>query len=45
MWSRSEYLEHELDILSCEEWRVHRPWRDFGIEIEDWGHRHCSHCW
>lgn len=34
--TRSEYLEHELNILSFKKWRVHLPLRDFGIEIEDW---------
>ncbi|KFK58127.1 membrane protein [Vibrio vulnificus] len=34
--TRSEYLEHELNILSFKRWRVHLPFRDFGIEIEDW---------
>ncbi|HFQ5292584.1 TPA: DUF3360 family protein [Vibrio vulnificus] len=34
--TRSEYLEHELNILSFKKWRVHLPFRDFGIEIEDW---------
>ncbi|MCG6271713.1 DUF3360 domain-containing protein [Vibrio vulnificus] len=34
--TRSEYLEHELNILSFKKWRIHLPFRDFGIEIEDW---------
>ncbi|MGL1101387.1 DUF3360 family protein [Vibrio vulnificus] len=34
--TRSEYLKHELNILSFKKWRVHLPFRDFGIEIEDW---------
>ncbi|EGQ7928945.1 DUF3360 family protein [Vibrio vulnificus] len=34
--TRSEYLEHELNILSFKKWRIHQPFRDFGIEIEDW---------
>ncbi|HDY7502206.1 TPA: DUF3360 family protein [Vibrio vulnificus] len=34
--TRSEYLEHELNILSFKKWRVHLPFHDFGIEIEDW---------
>ncbi|SON51861.1 conserved membrane protein of unknown function [Vibrio tapetis subsp. tapetis] len=34
--TRSEYLEHELTIMDLRRWRVHLPFRDFGIEIEDW---------
>ena len=34
--SRTEYLEHELSIMDFKRWRVHLPFRDFGIEIEDW---------
>ncbi|WCE28448.1 DUF3360 family protein [Vibrio sp. SCSIO 43137] len=34
--SRTEYLEHELSIMDLKRWRVHLPFRDFGIEIEDW---------
>ncbi|ELX4197652.1 DUF3360 family protein [Vibrio vulnificus] len=34
--TRSEYLEHELNILSFKKWHIHLPFRDFGIEIEDW---------
>ncbi len=34
--SRSEYLEHELTIMNFKRWRVHLPFRDFGIEMEDW---------
>ena len=34
--TRSEYLEHELTILDLKRWKLHLPWRDFSIEIEDW---------
>ncbi len=34
--SRAAYLEHELSIMNLKRWRVHLPFRDFGIEIEDW---------
>ncbi|RTR25580.1 DUF3360 family protein [Shewanella atlantica] len=34
--SRSAYLEHELSIMDLRRWRVNLPFRDFGIEIEDW---------
>ncbi len=34
--TRAEYLEHELTIMDLRRWRVHLPFRDFGIEIEDW---------
>lgn len=34
--SRDQYLEHELSILDLKRWRVHLPFRDFGVEIEDW---------
>lgn len=34
--SRSDYLEHELSIMNFRRWRIHLPFRDFGIEIEDW---------
>ncbi|USD66361.1 DUF3360 family protein [Vibrio sp. SCSIO 43136] len=34
--SRTAYLEHELEIMDLKRWRVHLPFRDFGIEIEDW---------
>jgi len=34
--SRSAYLEHELSIMDLKRWRVNLPFRDFGIEIEDW---------
>lgn len=34
--SRAEYLEHELKIANYKRWKLHLPYRDFGIEIEDW---------
>ncbi len=34
--SRDEYLEHELSIMDLKRWKVHLPYRDFGIEVEDW---------
>jgi hypothetical protein len=34
--SRSDYLEHELSIMNLRRWKIHLPYRDFGIEIEDW---------
>ncbi len=34
--NRSEYLEHELSVMDLKRWRVHLPFRDFGVEIEDW---------
>ncbi len=34
--SRADYLEHELSIMDLKRWRVNLPFRDFGIEIEDW---------
>jgi hypothetical protein len=34
--SRSEYLEHELKIMDLKRWKIHLPYRDFGIELEDW---------
>ena len=33
--SREEYLEHELTIMKFRRWRIHLPFRDFNIEIED----------
>lgn len=33
--SREEYLEHELSIMSFRRWRIHLPFRDFHIELED----------
>jgi hypothetical protein len=34
--SREQYLNHELTIMSFKKWRVHLPFKDYGIEIEDW---------
>ena len=34
--SRDEYLNHELEIMNFKRWRINLPFRDFGIEIEDW---------
>jgi len=34
--SRAEYLENELKIMNFKRWGIHLPYRDFGIEIEDW---------
>ncbi|MGL1959192.1 MAG: DUF3360 domain-containing protein [Colwellia sp.] len=34
--SRSDYLEHELSIMNYKRWRLNLPYRDFGIELEDW---------
>jgi hypothetical protein len=33
--TREEYLEHELSIMKFRRWRVHLPFRDFHIEVED----------
>lgn len=33
--TREEYLEHELLIMKFRRWRVHLPFRDFNIELED----------
>lgn len=33
---REDYLEHELSIMKFRRWRIHLPFRDFNIEIEDW---------
>lgn len=33
--TREEYLEHELSIMNFRRWRVHLPFRDFHVEIED----------
>ena len=33
--TREEYLEHELKILKFRRWRIHLPFRDFNIELED----------
>ncbi|MFL1012810.1 DUF3360 family protein [Flavisericum labens] len=32
---REDYLEHELLIMKFRRWKVHLPFRDFHIEIED----------
>jgi hypothetical protein len=34
--SREAYLNHELEIMKFRRWRVHLPFRDFNIELEDW---------
>ncbi|WP_282014263.1 DUF3360 family protein [Marinifilum flexuosum] len=34
--SREAYLEHELEIMKFRKWRIHLPFRDFHIELEDW---------
>lgn len=34
--SRSEYLDHELKIMSPKRWRVNLPFRDYRFELEDW---------
>ncbi|MCT4602571.1 MAG: DUF3360 domain-containing protein [Marinifilum sp.] len=34
--SREAYLEHELEIMKFRRWRIHLPFRDFNIELEDW---------
>jgi hypothetical protein len=33
--NREEYLEHELSIMNFRRWRIHLPFRDFNVEIED----------
>lgn len=33
--NREEYLNHELLIMQFRRWRIHLPFRDFRIEIED----------
>ncbi|CAG37246.1 conserved hypothetical membrane protein [Desulfotalea psychrophila LSv54] len=33
---RSEYLDHELKIMSFKRWRFNLPIRDWGVELEDW---------
>lgn len=33
--NREEYLEHELSIMNFRRWRIHLPFRDFHVEIED----------
>ncbi|GAA4936990.1 DUF3360 domain-containing protein [Algibacter agarivorans] len=32
---REDYLEHELLIMKFRRWRIHLPFRDFNIELED----------
>lgn len=34
--SRSDYLEHELQIMAPRRWRPNLPFRDYRFEIEDW---------
>lgn len=34
--SREDYLNNELSIMSFKRWGVNLPFRDYGIEIEDW---------
>jgi hypothetical protein len=34
--SRSDYLEHELTIMSPRRWRPNLPFRDYRFEFEDW---------
>ncbi|PXY02812.1 hypothetical protein DF185_01605 [Marinifilum breve] len=34
--SREAYLNHELEIMKFRRWRIHLPFRDFNIELEDW---------
>jgi hypothetical protein len=33
--SREDYLEHELSIMNFRRWRIHLPFRDFHVEVED----------
>lgn len=33
--TREEYLEHELSIMNIKKWRIHLPFRDFHVELED----------
>ncbi|TKB48266.1 DUF3360 family protein [Ferrimonas sediminicola] len=33
--TRQSYLENELTIMNFRRWRLHLPFRDFGIEFED----------
>jgi len=33
---RSDYLEHELQIMAPRRWRPNLPFRDYRFEIEDW---------
>ncbi|MCP4323304.1 MAG: DUF3360 family protein, partial [Alteromonadales bacterium] len=34
--SREDYLNNELLITNPKRWGINLPYRDFGIEIEDW---------
>ena len=34
--NRADYLDHELSIMSFKRWGINLPFRDYGIEIEDW---------
>jgi len=34
--SRSDYLEHELQIMAPRRWKPNLPWRDYRFEVEDW---------
>ena len=34
--SRDQFLDHELTIMNPKRWGVNLPFRDFGIEMEDW---------
>jgi len=32
---REDYLKHELSIMKFKRWKVHLPFRDFHVEVED----------
>ncbi|PVZ71816.1 DUF3360 family protein [Pelagibaculum spongiae] len=34
--SRDEYLNHELSIMSFKRWGINLPFKDYGVELEDW---------
>ncbi|WP_432696067.1 DUF3360 family protein [Marinobacterium sp. YM272] len=34
--SRTEYLEHELQVMAPRRWRPNLPFRDYRFELEDW---------
>ncbi|GGA69795.1 membrane protein [Neiella marina] len=34
--SREDFLNHELEITNVKRWGINLPFRDFGIEVEDW---------
>lgn len=34
--TRSEYLEHELEIMTPKRWGINLPFRDYRFEYEDW---------